>query len=165
MDDRIDACAALKAGESQTTKGWVSVRLLGVAGAALSRAAVLVADRGVLAVTRLTARSAVAVVPCTKRDAACVQFESGRVQRDPYLETGRMRYAVIPGPIAAQGQVPVLDDQSFERWRDYVRPQAKEECYLEIPWRESFYIAINEARKTDRPILLWAMNGHPLGCT
>ena len=91
--------------------------------------------------------------------------ESRRVQRDPYLETGRMRYEVIPGPIAAQGQVPVLDDQSFERWRDYVRPQAKEECYLEIPWRESFYIAINEARKTDRPILLWAMNGHPLGCT
>ena len=81
------------------------------------------------------------------------------------LETGRMRYTVIPGPIAAQGQVPVLDDQSFERWRDYVRPQAKEECYLKIPWRESFYIAINEARKADRPILLWAMNGHPLGCT
>jgi hypothetical protein len=105
------------------------------------------------------------VVPCTKGDAACVQFESGRVQRDPYLETGRMRDAVTPGSIAAQGQVPVLDDQSFERWRDYVRPQAKEECYLEIPWRESFYIAINEARKTDRPILLWAMNGHPLGCT
>jgi hypothetical protein len=76
-----------------------------------------------------------------------------------------MRYAVTPGPIAAQGQVPVLDDQSFERWRDYVRPQAKEECYLKIPWRESFYIAINEARKADRPILLWAMNGHPLGCT
>jgi hypothetical protein len=91
--------------------------------------------------------------------------ESGRVQRDPILETGRMKYAVIPGPIAARGQVPVLDDQSFERWRDHVRPQAKEECYLQIPWRESFYIAINEARKADRPILLWAMNGHPLGCT
>ena len=87
------------------------------------------------------------------------------VQRDPILETGRMRYTVIPGPKAAQGQVPVLDDQSFERWRDYVRPHAKDECYLEIPWRESFFIAINEARQTDRPILLWAMNGHPLGCT
>jgi hypothetical protein len=46
-----------------------------------------------------------------------------------------MRDAVIPGPIAALGQVLVLDDQSFERWRDYVRPQAKEESYLEIPWR------------------------------
>ena len=87
------------------------------------------------------------------------------VQRDLYLEIGRMRYTVIPGAIAAQGQVPVLDDQSFERWRDYVRPQANEECYLQIPWRESFFIAINEARQTDRPILLWAMNGHPLGCT
>ena len=94
-----------------------------------------------------------------------IQFEPGGVQRDPYLETGRMRDADLPGPIAAQGQVPVLDDQSFERWRDYVRPQAKEECYLEIPWRESFYVAINEARETDKPILLWAMNGHPLGCT
>ena len=89
----------------------------------------------------------------------------GSYQRGPILETGRMRYAVIRGQIAAQGQVPVLDDQSLERWRDYVRPQAKEECYLAIPWRESFYIAINEARETDRPILLWAMNGHPLGCT
>jgi hypothetical protein len=95
----------------------------------------------------------------------CVQFEFVRVQRDPYLETGRMRYAVIPGPIAAHGHVPVLDDQSFEQWRDYVRPQAKEERHLEIRWRESFYIAINEARKTDQPVLLWAMNGHPLGCT
>ena len=87
------------------------------------------------------------------------------VQRDLYLEIGRMRYTVIPGAIAAQGQEPVLDDQSFERWRDYIRPHAEEQCYLEIPWRESFYVAINEARKTDRPVLLWAMNGHPLGCT
>jgi hypothetical protein len=76
-----------------------------------------------------------------------------------------MRDTVIPGAIVAQGQVPVLDDQSFVRWGDYVRPQAKEECYLQIPWRESLYVAINEARETDRPILLWAMNGHPLGCT
>jgi hypothetical protein len=89
----------------------------------------------------------------------------GSKERGAYLETGRMRYAVKAGPIAAQGQVPVLDNQSFERWRDYVRPQAKEQCYLEIPWRESFYVAINEARETDRPVLLWAMNGHPLGCT
>jgi hypothetical protein len=60
-----------------------------------------------------------------------------------------MIHTLIFAAIAALGQVPALDDQSFERWRDYVRPQAKEECYLEIPWRESFYIAINEARKAD----------------
>jgi hypothetical protein len=74
-------------------------------------------------------------------------------------------HTLLIAAIAALAQVPVLNDQSFERWRDYVRPQVKEERYLEIPWRESFYIAINEARETDRPILLWTMNGHPLGCT
>jgi hypothetical protein len=81
------------------------------------------------------------------------------------METGRMSHSFVYRAIAALKQVPVLDDQTFERWRDYVRPKAEEECYLQIPWRESFFIAINEARQTDRPILLWAMNGHPLGCT
>jgi hypothetical protein len=76
-----------------------------------------------------------------------------------------MMHTLMFAAIAALGQVPELNDQSLERWCDYICPQAKEECYLEIPWRESFYIAINEARETDRPILLWTMNGHPLGCT
>ena len=76
-----------------------------------------------------------------------------------------MMHAFIFAAIAVLGQSPVLDDQSFERWRDYIRPQVKEESYLEIPWRESLYIAINEAKETERPILLWAMDGHPLGCT
>ena len=34
-----------------------------------------------------------------------------------------------------------------------------------IPWRPSFSEAIKEARKADKPILLWAMNGHPCGMT
>ena len=76
-----------------------------------------------------------------------------------------MMHTLLFAAIATLGQVPELNDQSFERWRDHVRPQAKEASYLEIPWRESFYVAINEARETDKPILLWAMNGHPLGCT
>ena len=76
-----------------------------------------------------------------------------------------MIYAFVLAAIAALGQAPVLDEQSFERWRDHIRPRVKDESYLEISWRESLYIAINEARETDRPILLWAMNGHPLGCT
>ena len=77
-----------------------------------------------------------------------------------------MMHTLILAVIAALGQAPApaLDDQSLGRWRDYIRPQVKDESYLEIPWRESFYIAINEARETDRPILLWTMNGHPLGC-
>jgi hypothetical protein len=76
-----------------------------------------------------------------------------------------MIHAFLFAALTAVGQAPSLDDQSFARWRDFIRPRPSEESYLEIPWRESFYIAINEARETDRPILLWVMDGHPLGCT
>ena len=72
------------------------------------------------------------------------------------------------GPIAAQGQVPACWTISRSSGGvDYVpSPGYKEERLPgESPGVESFYIAINEAGKTDRPVLLWAMNGHPLGCT
>jgi hypothetical protein len=39
-----------------------------------------------------------------------------------------MTHRFMLAAIAAQGQVRVLDDQLFARWRDYVRPQAREEC-------------------------------------
>jgi hypothetical protein len=76
-----------------------------------------------------------------------------------------MIHAFLFAALTALGQVPTLNNQSFARWRDYIRPRPNEEFYLEIPWRESFYIAINEAKETNQPILLWAMDGHPLGCT
>ena len=34
-----------------------------------------------------------------------------------------------------------------------------------IGWRNEFWPAVEEARRLGRPILLWTMNGHPLGCT
>ncbi len=60
---------------------------------------------------------------------------------------------------------PELNDDSFVQLRDAIRPRAQEQAFLEIGWHESFFSAVNEARETNRPILLWTMNGHPLGCT
>ena len=37
--------------------------------------------------------------------------------------------------------------------------------WKEIPWRPNLGEAIEEARKEDKPILLWIMNGHPCGMT
>ncbi len=34
-----------------------------------------------------------------------------------------------------------------------------------IPWHPNFGDAIEVARKEDKPILLWSMNGHPCGMT
>jgi hypothetical protein len=63
------------------------------------------------------------------------------------------------------GAAPELNDDNFGRLRDAIRPSHSELAFLEIDWRDSFFGAVNEAQKTNRPILLWVMNGHPLGCT
>ena len=55
-----------------------------------------------------------------------------------------------------------LTDASYEKWRDHVLPKTWEVAYQKIPWRPSFWEAVIEAQEKDKPILLWAMNGHPL---
>src|SRR4051812_22213776 len=75
--------------------------------------------------------------PLARGDAARVQCGGGlglAVGRAPGSrtppETGRMLHTLLFAALTTLGQVPELNDQSFERWRDYVRPQAKEESYL-----------------------------------
>jgi hypothetical protein len=60
---------------------------------------------------------------------------------------------------------PVPDEASFARWRDFIRPTPAETRWQEIPWRTAFWDGVTEAQKNDRPLLVWAMNGHPLACT
>ncbi len=58
-----------------------------------------------------------------------------------------------------------LTDANFAKWRDYLVPAEKDLAYKAIPWRASYWDAVVEAQAKDMPILLWTMNGHPLGCT
>jgi len=58
-----------------------------------------------------------------------------------------------------------LDATTFEQWRDYVLPAAEDERWLEVGWRATYWDAVLEAHEVKRPLLVWAMNGHPLGCT
>ena len=65
------------------------------------------------------------------------------------------------------GMLPAqeLTDATLERWRDYILPSADELRWREIPWRPELRTALEDARALNKPILLWTMNGHPLGCT
>lgn len=73
---------------------------------------------------------------------------------------------VIPLVIAS---IPRGDDpQPPLPWAELERqilPSAAELEFKALGWRTVFWDAVKEAQRTDRPILLWAMNGHPLGCT
>ena len=58
-----------------------------------------------------------------------------------------------------------LTANSYSNIRDACLFHPPKELWSEIPWRPSLAEAIEEARKADKPILLWMMNGHPCGMT
>lgn len=53
----------------------------------------------------------------------------------------------------------------LDHWAEFIRPSADELRYESIGWRNQFWPAVQLAKELGRPILLWTMNGHPLGCT
>ena len=54
--------------------------------------------------------------------------------------------------------------ETYDKIRDHVVPSKAELKWLDIGWRPTVWDALVEAQKGDKPILIWAMNGHPLAC-
>ena len=59
--------------------------------------------------------------------------------------------------------IPSLERAEVERLRRNLVP-AGDEPWEAIPWRSDLLVARDEAIRSRRPLFLWAMNGHPLGC-
>jgi hypothetical protein len=55
--------------------------------------------------------------------------------------------------------------QNFAAWREFILPDARETSWRTIGWRPTAEAGFREAQRLGRPVLLWTMNGHPLGCT
>ncbi len=71
--------------------------------------------------------------------------------------------AVSPASVA---QFPLeLNESNYAKWRDHILPAASELDYESLPWLTNFKDGILAADAQQRPLLLWTMNGHPLGCT
>ena len=56
-------------------------------------------------------------------------------------------------------------DKELMRLHALMKPQPDEVRWLEIDWKTDLWEARREAAKTGKPIYLWEMDGHPLGCT
>ena len=59
---------------------------------------------------------------------------------------------------------PVVSDAEFADLMATVRPRAGEDQFATIPWMTSLWDARVKAAAEGKPILLWEMDGHPLGC-
>jgi hypothetical protein len=55
-----------------------------------------------------------------------------------------------------------LEEKTFAALHRELVPTAAEQKWLRIPWHVTLWDAIVAAQKEDKPILFYAMNGHPL---
>jgi len=74
---------------------------------------------------------------------------------------------VLPTLLAAAfgaQAAPTLSDAEYASVLKTVRPAAGEDKFDQVPWLISLWEARKHAAKEGKPILLWEMDGHPLGC-
>ena len=45
-----------------------------------------------------------------------------------------------------------------------IKPYPEESKWEEIPWRADLWDARREAAKAGKPLMLWEMDGNPMGC-
>jgi len=66
--------------------------------------------------------------------------------------------------LAVLGADAGLDEAQFKKLHAQLQP-SPDEAWRQIPWRTSLLEARKEAAQQKKPIFIWAMDGHPLGCT
>jgi hypothetical protein len=65
---------------------------------------------------------------------------------------------------ASRSADPIPAEQ-FATLQAVIKPSSGEDRWASIPWRSSLWQARQEAARAGKPIVLWEMDGHPLGCT
>ncbi len=77
-------------------------------------------------------------------------------------------FLIAPSVVLAQKKTvrnKTLTETTYAAILKTLRTPPIETHWSEIPWRPNFTEAIGDARREDKPILLWIMNGHPCGMT
>ena len=82
----------------------------------------------------------------------------------------RLLFAIAAGLVAVVSFTPTslaappLSPDDAVKLRAAIRPAAGEDPFDAIPWETSLWEARKKAAAAGKPILLWEMDGHPLGC-
>jgi hypothetical protein len=76
--------------------------------------------------------------------------------------------SLVGGVSAAEDLLPTathLKPENFSKLMALIKPGQDEDKWTQIPWMSSLWQARKRAAAEGKPILLWEMDGHPLGCT
>ena len=85
-----------------------------------------------------------------------------------YVIFSSLFFLISTPPALAQQEITrktALTEKTYPAILKALQKLPVETHWKEIPWRPSFTEAIEVARREDKPILLWIMNGHPCGMT
>jgi hypothetical protein len=80
----------------------------------------------------------------------------------------RMLILLAGAGLLGRGQLSAAEPippQDFARLHALIKPGAGEDRWTRIPWLASLWEARRRAAAEGKPILLWEMDGNPLGCT
>ncbi len=72
---------------------------------------------------------------------------------------------LLSGCVASTPSRRDVTEGNFANLREQILPKPSELAWTQIPWRASFHEGLADALVQRKPLLFWAMNGHPLGCT
>lgn len=69
--------------------------------------------------------------------------------------------------VSAIGTMAFAEDLTAEKYRSLLKElqPSKDALWRTIPWKTSLLDAQRQAVAESKPIFIWAMDGHPLGCT
>lgn len=70
-----------------------------------------------------------------------------------------------PGEEKPFWPAPKITEANLDKWLKFIEPTSDELGWRSLRWHSHLSDAAQEARDLNRPILLWAMNGHPCGET
>lgn len=80
-------------------------------------------------------------------------------------QNSQLRAQEVPSVLPPVEADIELTDKNYEIWRNHILPDLSEMAWTKIPWLSTFHDGIVAADAEGKPLLLWTMNGHPLGCT
>lgn len=74
-------------------------------------------------------------------------------------------FGLLPGAYAMSNVEGLrLSTAEFERLHAEIVPDESQEAWTQIPWSTNLWATRQRAVAEGKPIFMWAMNGHPLGC-
>ena len=71
---------------------------------------------------------------------------------------------LILGLAARPGAADDVKIQDLDSLKKLIKPRVEETKWEEIPWMVDLWDARKKAAQTGKPIMLWEMDGNPMGC-